>query len=279
MSRFVQQGDILVAAETWSLLQKAGLTSFAAFMDFTGGSRIVHKRGRSVFRFELGGRAFYLKRNCIHRVEFWKKLSRGQLPPRSALQEWDSILAVERAGIPTVTPVAFGERTLFGMETASFTVTEELYGARPLDEIVRERFLTPEYSSEKRLLIVRVADLARRFHAAGMNHQDFYLNHFFLGKGGELYLLDLQRLQQRVRVPKHYLIKDLAQLNYSAWYHRGFSDSDRMRFLLVYLGRNKLTRNDKLFARKVMAKTARIGRHDVKLMARRRKRGELPPAE
>ncbi len=279
MNRFIEKGDILVAAETWSLLQKAGLTSFAAFMDFAGGSRVVHKRGRSVFRFELDDRAFYLKRNCIHRVEFWKKLTRGQLPPRSALQEWDSILAVERAGISTVSPVAFGERTFFGLETASFTVTEELYGASPLDVIVRERFQTSEHFSEKRQLIADVADLAQRFHAAGMNHQDFYLNHFFLGKGGELYLLDLQRLQQRARVPKHYRIKDMAQLNYSAWYHGGFSRSDRLRFFLAYLGRSNLTRDDKQLARKVMAKTARIGRHDVKLMARRRKRGELPPAE
>jgi heptose I phosphotransferase len=278
MNQFVEKNDILVAAESWPLLQKAGLTTFASIMNFTGGTRVVHKRGRSVFRFEVDGRAFYLKRNRIHRVEFWKKLSRGKWPPRSALQEWNSILAVAREGIPTVTPIAFGEHTRFGLETASFTVTEELYDARPLDEIVRQRFQTTDHFFEKRLLIAGVADLARRFHAAGMNHQDFYLNHFFLGKGGELYLLDLQRLQHRARVPRHYRIKDLAQLNYSAWYHGGFTCSDRLRFFLAYLGQNKLSRDDKQLARKVMAKTARIGRHDVKLMARRRKRGELPPA-
>ncbi len=277
MPQFDEKGDIRVAIEFWPLLQKAGLINFDAFMNFSGGRRIVHKRGRSVFRFELGERAFYLKRNRIHRIELWKKLSRGKWPPRSAWQEWKSILAVAQEGIPTVTPVVFGERTFFGMETASFTVTEELYGASPMDVIVRKRFLTSGQFVYKRQLIANIANLARRFHAAGMNHQDFYLNHFFLGRDGELYLLDLQRLQQRSRVPLHYRIKDLAQLNYSAWYHGGFTRSDRLRFFLVYLGRNKLTRDDKQLARKIISKTARIGRHDVKLMARRRKRGELPP--
>jgi heptose I phosphotransferase len=278
MSRFLEKGDILVAAEVWPLLQKAGLTSLDAFMDFAGGRRIVHKRGRSVFRFEIGDRAFYLKRNFVHPVELWKKLSRGKLPPRGALEEWESILAVTRAGIPTIAPVAFGERTLLGMERASFTVTEELYDARPLDELVRERYRNSGVFPEKRRLIEKVANLAQRLHGAGMNHQDFYLNHFFLGKGGELYLLDLQRVQRRSKVPRHYRIKDLGQLNYSVQYYGGFTRTDRLRFLLAYLGRKRLSHEDKRLALQVIAKTARIARHDVKLTARRRKRGEMPPA-
>ncbi|MEZ4598890.1 MAG: lipopolysaccharide kinase InaA family protein [Syntrophotaleaceae bacterium] len=278
MSQFVEMGDILVASEFWPVLQKAGLTSFEAFMDFSGGQRIVHKRGRSVFRFEIGERAFYLKRNFVHPVELWKKLSRGKLPPRGALEEWKNILAVASAGVPTVRPVVFGERTFLGMERISFTVTEELYGARPLDEIVRDRFRNSGQFMEKRTLIAKMAELARCLHHAGMNHQDFYLNHFFLGQGGELYLLDLQRVQRRSRVPGRYKVKDLGQLNYSALYYGGFTRTDRLRFLLRYLDRKFLSREDKRLARQIIDKTARIARHDVKLTARRRKRGELPPA-
>jgi heptose I phosphotransferase len=260
------------------LLENAGLNSLDAFMGFPGGHRIVHKRGRSVFRFEIGERAFYLKRNRVHPVELWKKLSRGKWPPRSAWQEWNSILAVTREGIPTVRPVAFGERIVFGVEIVSFTVTEELYGTRPLDEIVRDRYLNAELYAEKRQMIAALAALARRFHGAGMNHQDFYLNHFFLGREGELFLLDLQRLQQRRRVPRRYIIKDLAQLHYSAQCYGGFTASDRLRFLHVYLGWNRLSRQDKDLVLRIVAKTARIACHDVKLAARRRKRGELPAA-
>jgi heptose I phosphotransferase len=279
MARFVEKDEILVAAEVWPVLQKAGLIHFDAFMHFAGGRRIVHKRGRSVFRFEIGDRAFFLKRNFLHPMELWKKLSRCKLPPRGALEEWENILAVEGAGIPTVTPVAFGERTFWGMERSSFTVTEELYDARPLDEIVRERFQKPGRFSEKRYLIDKMAKLVRRLHGAGMNHQDLYLNHFFLGENGKLYLLDLQRVQRRSRVPRHCQVKDLGQLNYSVQYYGGFTRTDRLRFLLAYLGRKRLALEDKRLVTQVLAKTARIARHDVKLMARRRKRGELPPAE
>ena len=276
MSEFVKQGDILVDSTTWPLLQQAGLSDFDSFMDFPGGRRVVHKRGRSVFRFELGGRAFYLKRNRLHRVELLKQLSRGKLPPRSARQEWHSIQAVTAAGIPTVKPVAFGESTCLGMETASFTVTEELYGARPLDELIRDGYLDRLESLERRALIRKLAALARKLHDAGMNHQDFYLNHFFIGEDESVYLLDLQRVQLRQRVPERYLIKDLAQLNYSVDYYGGFSNVDRLRFVIDYADLDGLNNVVKEFIRKVLRKTARIARHDVKLMQRRKRRGELP---
>ncbi len=277
MSRFIKKNDILVDAETWPLLQSAGFRTFTDFMNYPGGQLIVHKRGRSVFRFEVDGRAFYLKRNHVHRVELWKKISRGKLPPRSARQEWESILAVEKAGIPTVPPIAFGEQTFLGLETASFTLTEELYGARPLSEIVKERFQTPGNFHLKREIIEQVADLARKLHQAGMNHQDFYLNHFFLEEErGKMYLLDLQRVQMHSCVPRHRQIKDLAQLNYSARYYGGFTRSDRMRFLNRYIGGKELSSNEKRFVRQILKKTDRIECHDRKLMVRRRKRGELP---
>jgi heptose I phosphotransferase len=48
-----------------------------------------------------------------------------------------------------------------------------------------------------------------------------------------------------------------------------------MFFLLNYLGQRQLDRKGKSLARKILTKNARIARHDVKLHARRRKRGEL----
>jgi heptose I phosphotransferase len=275
---FVEAGGVVVAADVVAALRQAGLVTFSDFMDFAGGSRVVHKRGRSVYRFECGGRAFYLKRNRLHPAEIWKSLSRLRLPHLGARTEWDNIEAVRAAGIPTVTPIARGERCFCGLETASFTLTEELYGAEPMDVVVRREFVTPAPGAHrlKRRLIEGMACVARSLHAGGMNHQDLYLNHFFLDGAGTLYLLDLQRVQRRHRVPRHYLVKDLAQLNYSAHVYGGFSRSDRMRFLLRYLGSARLDGEGRALARAVLAKTARIARHDAKLTVRRRKRGELP---
>ncbi|MBE0575112.1 MAG: lipopolysaccharide core heptose(I) kinase RfaP [Desulfuromonadales bacterium] len=272
---FVERDGVLCATDAFQDMQQAGLVHFSDFMEFPGGARIVHKRGRSVFRFEIGDRAFYLKRNRLHRTELFKQLSRGKLPPRSARQEWTSIQAVSQAGIPTVKPVAFGERIFFGIETASFTVTEELYGAHPLDELVYDKFNGPEKFHEKRALIRQLAGLARHLHGAGMNHQDFYLNHFFLGEDNELFLLDLQRVQRRACTPEYSIIKDLAQLAFSARRFPFITRSDHLRFLLAYLGESRLSRGSRRLLTRVGRKAERIARHDIKLTARRRARGEM----
>ena len=280
MSEFVAQGDILVAAEVRSLLQSAGLDSFESFMAYPGGRRVVHKRGRSVYRFKIGDRAFFLKRNYQHPAEVWKSVCRLHLPKLGARTEWENIRSLQLAGIPTVKPIAFGERRCCGIETVSFTVTEEIYGAEPLDVVWRRNFTLPrsqEQVREKKRLLKGMAALARKFHAEGMNHQDFYLNHFFLGSDDVLFLIDLQRVQRRTRVPRRYIIKDLAQLNYSTRVYGGISNADRLRFFMEYSGRRHLNEKAKRLIHDIHVKTARIARHDLKLAVRRRLRGELPP--
>jgi heptose I phosphotransferase len=123
-----------------------------------------------------------------------------------------------------------------------------------------------------------MAELARKLHGNGMNHQDFYLNHFFLGTDGTLSLLDLQRVQRRARTPRRCVIKDLAQLNYSTRVYGGFSNADRLRFFREYAGGGRLGADGRRLVREIQAKTERIARHDRKLLVRRRERGELPPA-
>jgi heptose I phosphotransferase len=264
------------------LFTNHGLACFQDVMAFAGGTRICHKRGRSVVRLELEGRAFYLKRNRLHPTEFWKALGRLRWPRLGARCEWDNILAVQFSGIPTVTPVAVGERRWGGVETASFTITEELYDAEPLDVVWRRDFACPRSPKQVRAKIVllhRLARLARRFHAAGMNHQDFYINHFFLGKGGLLYLLDLQRVACRTKVPCRAVVKDLAQLNYSSRVYGGFSKTDRLRFYKDYLGCSRLDDRGLVLLRRILSKTQRIARHDAKLRERRQRRGELPKGD
>lgn len=278
MSNFFVHEDILVSEDVWPLLRRARLSSFNQFMDFHGGERVVHKRGRSVFRLELEGRTFYLKRNFLHWVEFFKNLSQGRWPKLGARVEWENILALKKIGIPTVIPVAMGDCFRFGIETASFTFTEQIYGAEALNVC-----LLRDYSGPKsvccirtfRQLIQKMADLTKRLHAAGMNHQDLYLNHFFVGEDGRLYLIDLQRVQRRQKVPMRYLVKDLAQLCYSADFYKVGSRTDRMRFFMAYLDKTSLDDKEKSLARLVTKKVRRIAKHDVKLMARRRRRGEL----
>lgn len=262
-----------------SLLEGAGLVCFADFMNFFDGERVSVQRGRTVTYFRLADRGFYLKRNYFNGKELIKCLLRLRWPPRNALGEWENIRAVREAGILTVNPIAAGETKFLGIELASFIVIEELYGARPLEKVIMEEpaaILKSTRRPWKRLLIREVAGLARRMHAAGLCHQDFYLGHLFLDGAGALYLIDLQRVRRDRKVPRHFIVKDLGQLNYSADLTGKFSKTDRMRFLLPYLGTASLGPEGKRLARAIMAKTERIARHTVKLLTRRRRRGELP---
>lgn len=262
-----------------SLLEGAGLACFADFMNFSGGERVSLQRGRTVTYFRLADRGFYLKRNYLNGKELIKCLLRLRWPPRNALCEWENIQAIRDAGIATVNPVAVGETTFLGIELASFIVIEELYGARPLEKIIAEQPAEDPTGTRrpwKRSLIREVARLARRMHAAGLCHQDLYLGHLFLDDTGALYLIDLQRVRRYHKVPRHFIVKDLGQLNYSADLTGKFSKTDRLRFFLHYLGEASLGPDEKMLARSIMAKTERIARHTVKLLRRRRQRGELP---
>jgi heptose I phosphotransferase len=271
-------GETLIVADSRHLLDAHGLREFSDFMSLARGISVARKRGRTVVRFELGERAFYLKRNRFHWGEFWKTLLRLRLPPRGARQEWQSILAVQDAGIPTVPPVAMGERVCWGIEAESFTLTEELYDTEPLENLIRREFagnFSPLMRAEKRDLIMRVATLTRRLHGSGMYHQDLYLGHFFLGRDKRLYLIDLQRVVRCARVPRRYVVKDLGQLAFSAWETGGISRTDRMRFFHAYLGVMKLGAAEKKLVQRILEKQEKIARHTVKLLERRRHRGEI----
>jgi heptose I phosphotransferase len=270
---------LIISDEAKGLLKSSGLASFQDFMDYSGGKHICHKRGRSTVRLQIGDRAFYLKRNRFHFVEFFKGLSRLRLPPRGALQEWRNIERVQQADIATVPPIAFGEQPLLGLETCSFSMTEELYGCIPLDQVLRASFTGSQTGIQrlrKHHLIRQVGILARQLHGAGLFHRDFYLSHVFVSTKDTLKLIDLQRILHHPLRARHFRIKDLAQLNYSASRIPGITRSDRLRFLLAYLDRSSLLEEDKQLVRSVQRKTDRIARHDVKLLARRRRRGELP---
>lgn len=269
---------LIVTDEAKAALRSAGLLQFQDFMDYSGGKAICHKRGRSTVRLQIGDRAFYLKRNRFHWVEFFKGLSRLRLPVRGALREWRNIAQLRAAGVPTLVPIAFGERPVLGIETCSFSMTEELYGCVPLDQVlIRELSgnLTRIEQARKRHLLRQLGQVARRLHGDGFYHQDFYLSHFFLGSDDVLHLIDLQRVLHQPLRSRHFLIKDLAQLNFAASRIPSLSRTDRLRFLLSYLNNHSLQKCDKKLVQSVLDKTRRIARHDIKLSMRRRQRGEL----
>ncbi|PRB84060.1 lipopolysaccharide core heptose(I) kinase RfaP [Pseudomonas sp. MYb185] len=196
---------------------------------------------RRTLRTEVAGRGYFVK---IHRGVGWSEIFKNwstlKRPVLGADQEWEAIGALTRAGVPTMTAVAFGERGSSPAARHSFIITEELAPTISLEDFSRDWPSHPPPAALKHALIHRVADMTGRMHRAGVNHRDCYICHFLLhidtpprADNLRLSLIDLHRAQVRTEVPRRWRDKDLAGLYFSAL-NIGLSERDKLRFLKTY---------------------------------------------
>lgn len=153
---------------------------------------------------------------------------------------WQRKSVVVLSAVPGQPAPAWLENSGFGPESASASAS----GSLPF--------------ASRRRFTAELATLVRRFHAAGWRHRDLYLCHVFVDEaagGLQLSLIDLQRVFRPRWRRERWRIKDLAQLHYSSLAHP-FSRTDRLRFLLDYLGCRRLTATHKSLIRRVQRKTA-----------------------
>jgi heptose I phosphotransferase len=182
-----------------------------------------------------------------------------------------NIRRLAAAGIASIHLIAYGEQLRADGRLESFVLTEELRDYQPLDDFLIRRFpavraaRTAARDRDLDRLIREVAAVARRLHRAGYNHRDLYACHFFVREPTpgrfEVRLIDLQRVEHRRRFRRRWLVKDLAQLAYSAPRSR-ITRTGRMAFLHYYLGVERLRPEDKRLVRAVLAKQRRIERKE-----------------
>ncbi|MFH1671861.1 MAG: lipopolysaccharide core heptose(I) kinase RfaP [Pseudomonadota bacterium] len=217
---------------------------------------------------------FFLKRHIAPSIrEYFKLLARFSRP-KSALDEWRAILRFHQVGLPTMVPVAAGEkRNSLGIVKQSFLLTKEIKDAYRLDHYLAEwlkQALSQEQIHRKRRLIQELARLTRKMHTTGLNHRDYYLCHIFIrttqeNRDFELFIIDLHRVDIRKKVGRRWLIKDLAALNFSSL-ELPIHATDRMRFFKLYLQKKHLDKQDRLLLRQVLNKTKRIACHTEKMV-------------
>ncbi|NLF41030.1 hypothetical protein GX586_16425 [bacterium] len=274
-------GDIYVNLAAHALFQASPAWSFDAFMALRDGTLVTRKRGRTVLGIQVGDVPWYLKRHThTSLLAAVRRLLRAGRRMSNARLEWDAVAMLESIGIPTVLSVAMGERFRARFwERSSFYVSAGLRGGESLETLAARN--TPLSFDARRLLAERVGRLARRLHASGLVHRDFYLGHIYvvgeLGGAYRLHLLDLQRIRLGARLFNRWSRKDIAALYFSSLALPTVTRTDRLRFLLAYAGAERLDGRVKRFARRVAAKAARVARHTEKLLERRRRSGELPP--
>ncbi|MDX1802652.1 MAG: lipopolysaccharide core heptose(I) kinase RfaP [Alcanivorax sp.] len=200
------------------------------------------REGRRTLRFEINKKSYFLKYHSgIGWPEIIKNLTQVKLPVLTAIAEVEAVRALQRVGIDTLSIAGYGKRGINPAKLESFIVTDDLSGTISLEDLaINWNDIAPSFGFKKSL-IKRVADISGIMHSAGVNHRDFYLCHFLINAddaerecaGGPLYLIDLHRAQIRGKVPRRWLIKDLAGLYFSAA-DVGLSRSDIFRFIGAY---------------------------------------------
>ena len=205
------------------------------------GAVIREKEGRRTVRFAFENHNYYLK---YHSGVGWKEIIKNYLqlksPVTSAKNEWVAINRLKVLGIDTLTPVAYGCRGANPANIESFIVTEELQSTISLAKYT-EAWPAKAPSVRERIKLTKaVATIAKTIHDNGINHRDLYICHFllklpFLSEQSEpqLFLVDLHRAQCRNRVPRRWLVKDIASIYFSAM-DIGLQRRDIYRFLKCY---------------------------------------------
>ncbi len=247
-----------------SILAHNGLASFDAFWQreaewFEPPNK---RRGgwSGVARCELqlpegGSTAIFLKRQENHGTRSLLHPLRG-VP--TFLREFKRIMAYRRCAVPTLEPVFFGMRT-YGKDQRAILATEELAGFVSLDDLVQGWGGSGVPSRQERLrILAAVADLLKRMHAHGIQHNCFYPKHVFVrinADGGvEARVIDLEKSRRRL-LKVMCALRDLYSLNHYS--QMAWSRTDRLWFFKQYLGIRKLDAYAKWLWRSVAGRSAK----------------------
>ncbi|MBF8739829.1 lipopolysaccharide kinase InaA family protein [Pseudomonas guariconensis] len=222
--------DYLASADQ-ALLQRHGLNDFEALWALQLDAVDEPNTGRggwsSVFRLELEGKGFYLKRQSDYLT---RTLHRPFGEPTFA-REFRNISRYQKLKIPALQAVFYGERKGNGQHRA-ILMTRALDGWRDLDSLLAQ---WPQLEAASRLGILQACgQLARTLHAAGQVHGCFYPKHIFLRErreGWQAQLIDLEKTRPLLFGMRDRL-KDLEPLlrRAGAW-----SEADVRNLLAAYL--------------------------------------------
>ena len=253
-------------------LGKLGLRGIDEVFDFDGGQSLEKAElaeHRSRVQFELDGPAGTVILKRYDRVPILTQIKNWLHHHRwASTSSFDRSGAQELAdcGIKTPETIAWGEEWVGVFEKRSFIMTHKIPRAESIERKLPDFFYQKRTGQNLKLRIAFIeglADFVRRFHKTGFRHCDLYFSHIFCGEGGELYLIDLQRVFKPILFKERFRVKDIAQFYYSAP-AKYFSRADRLRFYLRYTGRGNVTCADKRFIQKINNRARRIARHDAK---------------
>ncbi|HKS11688.1 MAG TPA: lipopolysaccharide kinase InaA family protein [Pseudomonas sp.] len=224
MSDFLASTDV-------ALLQRHGLADFDALWNVQLDAVDEPNTGRggwsSVYRLELEGKGYYLKRQS----DYLTRTLHHPFGEPTFAREFRNISRYEQLRIPALQAVFYGERRVAG-ERRAILMTRALDGWSDLDSLLAR---WPQLDAVQRVGILQACgQLARTLHRAGQMHGCFYPKHIFLRKrstGWQAQLIDLEKTRPLL-FGKRDRLKDLEPLlrRAGAW-----SEGDVRCLLATYL--------------------------------------------
>ena len=196
--------DFVADAER-ALLERNGLADFDALwavqLEAVDEPNTSGGGWSSVFRMDLEGQGFYLKRQS----NYLTRTLHSPLGEPSFAREFRNIERYKQLGIPALEAVFFGERKVPG-ERRAILMTRALDGWTDLDSLLEQ--WSQLTAGQQQAILQACGQLARRLHAVRQVHGCFYPKHIFLQPDGAAYraqLIDLEKtrpllLGQRDRV-------------------------------------------------------------------------------
>jgi len=191
---------------------------------------------RVVYRVESPDGAFFVKQFL---VPSWREVLRQWFRRGKGRNEAKRALRLAQFGVPTITPIALGERRVRQFLFENILISPEIQDSIPLDRFLEQELpkWEPRQAAAFRARIAEaLGTLTARLHRAGLYHDDFHPGNVLVRVDGDqprLALIDLDALRSRCRLSPRRALTNLARLNHSFW-HRA-SRVSRLTFLKAYL--------------------------------------------
>ena len=188
--------SVFIADADRALLERHGLADFDSLWEVELDAVDEPNTGRggwsSVFRLELEGSGYYLKRQS----NYLTRTLHHPLGEPSFSREFRNISLYQKLGIPALHAVFYGEKKVDG-ERRAVLMTRALDGWTDLDTLLQD---WPALAAKQRLAILQACgELARTLHQAGQVHGCFYPKHIFLRARADVYLAQLIDLEKTRR--------------------------------------------------------------------------------
>lgn len=182
-----------LANEDRALLERHGLGTFDALwakqLEAVDEPNTARGGWSSVFRLDLEGQGFYLKRQS----NYLTRTLHAPFGEPSFAREFRNISRYRKLGIPALQAAFFGERKVAG-EVRAILLTRALDGWSDLESLLAR---WSQLSAGQQSAILKACGLlARQLHGVRQVHGCFYPKHIFLqarGDGYQAQLIDLEK--------------------------------------------------------------------------------------